>query len=104
MPSYKRLHLSGPARRDIAGIAAYTERQWGAAQKRTYLIQLRNAVKTLQVTPEIGSSREDIDQGLRAHLVGSHTIFYRINADVLFVVRVLHQSMDAMRHLNPSDD
>ena len=104
MPSFKPLHLSGPARRDIAGISAYTEQQWGAEQKRTYLNQLRNAFKMLQASPEIGSTREDIDQGLRAYLVGSHIIFYRSDKDVLSVVRVLHQSMDATRHLSPSDD
>jgi toxin ParE1/3/4 len=51
--------------------------------------------------PTIGRACNDVRPGYRKHAVGSHTLYYRIGSDdVIDVVRVLHQRMDADRHLD----
>ncbi len=47
--------------------------------------------------PRIGSKRDDIEPDLRSVTEGNYVIFYRILADGIEVVRVLHTSMDNKR-------
>ena len=49
----------------------------------------------------MGTPHDDITKGLRAHPVRSHVFFYREKANVLEVVRILHESMDPQRHVSP---
>ncbi len=101
MPASRRIRLSGPAQRDLAGIGAYTLDHWGAVQKRTYLDLIKQALRTVRDMPGLGAARDDIAQGLRCHAVGRHVIFYREIESDLVVVRILHQSMDPTRHMKP---
>ncbi len=48
----------------------------------------------------MGQQRADIAFGYLSYAVGSHLIVYR-ETDLIVVVRVLHKSMDAPRHLRP---
>ena len=94
MPSSRKLRISGPARRDLERIGEYTRAKWGAAQKRKYSGQLKDGFKALRDTPGIGTRRDDIHKGLRAHPVGKHVIFYRETKTELTIIRVLHESMN----------
>ncbi|MBT6140018.1 MAG: type II toxin-antitoxin system RelE/ParE family toxin [Rhodospirillaceae bacterium] len=100
MPSSKALHLSGPALTDLTRIAAYTESQWGSAQKERYLKILRVTFRQLRDSPSIGRSREELAKGLRSQVAGRHLVLYREKADVIEVVRILHDSMDPTRHVS----
>jgi plasmid stabilization system protein ParE len=93
LPSSKRLRISGPARHDLERIGEYTRAEWGAAQRRKYLGQIKDGFKAVRDTPGIGARRDDIHEGLRAHPVRKHVIFYRETKSDVTVVRVLHQSM-----------
>ena len=93
MPGSRKLRLSGPAKRDLQRIGDYTRAEWGAAQKRKYLGQIKDGFKALRDTPGIGVRRDDIARGLRAHPVRKHVIFYRETKTEVTIVRVLHQSM-----------
>ncbi len=101
MPNFKKLHISGPAKKDLERIGDYTGREWGVAQKRKYLGQIKDTFKAIRDTPGLGSPRDDIDKDLRAHPVRKHIIFYRQTKNLLVVVRVLHESMDWKQHLSP---
>jgi len=48
-----------------------------------------------------GRSAEDIRAGYRKAAVGSHVMFYRVRADVVEIVRILHRNMDVARHIQP---
>jgi toxin ParE1/3/4 len=95
----RRLRVSDPARRDLEGIGDYTRREWGARQKRKYLGQIRDAFRMLRDSPGIGTPRDDIVAGLRAHPVGRHVVFFRESGDAVVIVRVLHESMDVKARL-----
>lgn len=49
--------------------------------------------------PDLGVECTDLRAGYRRYGVGSHAIFYRLAPDRIEVVRILHQRMDAGRHL-----
>jgi toxin ParE1/3/4 len=99
LPSSKPLRLSAPARRDLAHIAAHSEREWGAAQKRKYLGEIKEKLAQLRHAPAMGAPRDDIANGLRACPVRHHIVFYRDQPDWVEIVRILHQSMDPVRRL-----
>lgn len=102
MPKSNRLRISGPAKRDLADIGAYTLREWGAAQKKNYLGQIRERFAALRQAPGLGAPREDIADGLRVHPVGKHVIYYRESGNTVAVLRILHESMDPAFRLQRS--
>ena len=94
MPTSKHLQITRPAQRNLSDIGAYTEKTWGAAQKKKYLGQIKRTLAALVAAPSLGTSREDIVEGLRSHSVGRHVVFYREAGGDLVISRVLHQRMD----------
>ncbi|WP_438864858.1 type II toxin-antitoxin system RelE/ParE family toxin [Neptunicella sp.] len=103
MPSSKALRISTPAEQDLAKIANYTLEQWGNAQQQHYLSKLQQALWLLCSEPEVGNSRDDILPGVCVYTVGKYRVLYRVTAQHLVILRVLHQSMLVQRHL-PNDD
>jgi toxin ParE1/3/4 len=87
--------VSRAARADLKNIAAYTQNTWGAEQRKTYLKGLDTAFHFLAKNPHGGTRCDYIVSGLRKHRHESHTIFYENRPDCIFIVRVLHKSMDA---------
>jgi toxin ParE1/3/4 len=62
---------------------------------------VQRAVERIVSNPTIGRACNDVRPGYCKHAVGSHTLYYRIGSEVVIdVVRVLHQRMDADRHLD----
>ena len=96
------IHLSEAAKSDLVDIWVETDRQWGAAQADRYLDDIERALKGLIANLHMGSDCSDLLQGARKLITGRHLIFYEVDLDRIFVIRVLHQSMDVPRHLRPS--
>jgi toxin ParE1/3/4 len=53
----------------------------------------------LAQSPRSAPQCEHIRPGYRRQTVGRHAVYFRVDADVVIVVRVLHERMDAQRHL-----
>lgn len=102
--SSKRIRISGPAGRDLAGISTYTRKEWGKRQRDRYLADIRHLFTRLRDVPGMGVDRSDIDGDLRSHPVGQHIVYYRDTRTALVIVRVLHQRMDPNRHLGQDRD
>ena len=47
----------------------------------------------------VGLATEDIRPGYRKVGVGSHVMYFRMWADTLEIVRILHWRMDVARHI-----
>ena len=93
--------LSPAAQNDLGEIWDYTREHWGIDQAEQYLREIQRAIERVVSNPTIGRACNDVRPGYRKHVVGSHTLYYRIGSDdVIDVVRVLHQRMDADRHLD----
>ncbi len=93
------LHLTRKARRQIADIAAYTIATWGAERADKYRAELNRTLVLLCSNPLVGVDISDIRQGYRSFPSGHHVILYRLKADRLEVVTILHERMDPRRHL-----
>ncbi len=94
-----RATFSSRAKADVQGIWSYTAERWGRDQAEIYLRLIEAAVEAIAADPRVGRPCDEVRPGYRRYLVGSHVLFYRVTAKVVFVVRILHQRMDTERHL-----
>jgi toxin ParE1/3/4 len=91
--------LSPRAQADLDEIWDYTEQRWRAAQAERYIRQLQQGIELMAADPRRGQACDEIRTGYRKYGIGSHVIFYRLTADGIDVVRILHASMDFDHHL-----
>ncbi len=96
MPDYR---LSKRAREDLANVADYTIQTFGIAQSRMYRDALSRCFSMLAKSPGMGRSAEYIQPYLRRFEHQSHAIFYKPEKQGILIIRVLHGSMDVLRHL-----
>ena len=101
MSSHKGLllRLSPIAQDDFIGILRYTGETWGHGQLVAYRDKLDAALQAIARNPALGHRRDDLPATHQAYLVGSHVIVYRVEADSIGVVRILHQRMSLPRHV-----
>ncbi len=97
----KRLVIAEIARADLASIRRYSTRTWGRDQTSKYMGALRETMKGLVRGTVHTRTRDDIRPAIQMATGGSHSIFFEADESRVLVVRVLHQSMDYRRHLNP---
>jgi len=91
--------ISGPARRDLDGVWAYSVATWGNEQVDRYVDSLTMRMEWLAKNEALWHERNDIRNGLFGYPEGRHIIFFEVTAETLSVVRVLHQRMDVIRHV-----
>jgi toxin ParE1/3/4 len=87
------------AEHDLESIFAYTVEHWSRRQARAYLAELTVAFQALAAGTRVGRDAE-LGHRVMKLPVGSHVVFYRMTASAVEIVRVLHQAMDAPRHLD----
>ncbi|MBM9593995.1 type II toxin-antitoxin system RelE/ParE family toxin [Roseitranquillus sediminis] len=85
-----RLELTPAARQDLEAIWDYSARTWFAAQAAHYLRGLQVLLRTLQAFPELARERTEFTPPVRLHAYRRHLVVYRIEADALIVLRILH--------------
>ena len=93
------LKLAPKARQDFIDILRYTGETWTPAQLMIYRDKINDALQAISQNPQLGHRRSDLPATHLACLVGSHVIVYRVGADSLGVVRILHQRMSMARHV-----
>ena len=91
--------LSAKAAADLSQICEYTILNFGLEQAREYLAGLHERFESLARNPMQGRSASELSPGLRRLEYESHVVFYVPKAKGIWIVRVLHQSMDMPRHL-----
>ena len=96
------LDLTDAALADLRSIRAYTLETWSEKQEDKYLNELWIRFEELLADPQRWRSRDDLFPGCQLASQGKHVILFRIEMDVLQVVRVLHSAMDFQRHI-PDD-
>ena len=94
-----KFHLSEKASYDLDDIADYTFETFGERQAGKYSNELLDIFALLAQRPHMGRAANDLAKGLRSYPFQAHIIYYKTEGNDLFVVRVLHHSMDAKRHL-----
>ena len=91
------------AETDLVEIWVYSYRTWGEAQAERYLSALESGVTRIASAPEAGTRRHELREGYWSKAVEHHVIFYTFTEDELRVRRVLHEVMDAPRHIETDD-
>jgi toxin ParE1/3/4 len=91
--------LSQRATSDLDEIWDYSAKRWGREQANTYVDALRESMGRVAQDPSLGRAVTVRGRGYQRYRSGSHTIFYRQAGTGVYVVRILHQSMDHERHL-----
>ncbi len=90
--------LAKRARRDLIEIRHYTVKRWGKEQARKYIEVIRRCADDLAKERLKGKARKEIAPNLKSYHVGRHVIFYIESKAGIEIARVLHDSMDFLRH------
>ncbi len=97
------LELSEEAFDDLVNIQNYTYSVHGENQWKIYESLLDKAMLQILDNPFSGHVRSDIPKDYQARNVGEHVMIYRVAEDTIYIVRVLHGSMDFSFHFGSTD-
>ena len=96
----RRLKLSKNADDDLNDILAYGSAAFGDEVTRQYFFGFDEALKMLREYPELAPRAWYLEGNIRCWSYRRHRIFYRYDDDMLYVGRILHQSMEVDRSLS----
>jgi len=94
-----QLVIAPVARDDLKNIYQYGRRQWGKARSDSYMATLKEQFWSLTEQPLMGIERPELLPDIRSLPIQSHTVFYRVAAKQIEIIRVLHGRQDPQRHL-----
>ncbi len=93
--------LSNLAAEDFERIFEYTLLNFGTEQADDYTESMHDALLTITKQPLIGRECPEIAEELRRHDHHKHAIFYRLQLDGVYILRILHQKMEPLQHFYP---
>lgn len=91
--------LSNLAAEDFASIYEYTLLNFGVFQADAYTDNLENTFYLLSGSPLIGYECPEVGDGVRRYNHQRHAIFYRQREQDIFIIRILHQQMEPLKHV-----
>ncbi len=94
-----KLDLTDAAVKDLREIREYTLQNWGERQEDLYLKAMWKRFAEVLKDPTRFRLLEDLFPGCRTAAQEKHIILFRVENDILQIVRVLHGAMDMRRHL-----
>lgn len=86
--------ISSSAISDLEEIWLFTLNNWSLDQADRYFNLIMNEIEYLSINPKSGKDYLFIREGYYCSKVKSHLIFYKLNVNVVEVMRILHQKMD----------
>lgn len=95
-----KILISKDADFDIDKIFEYSISEFGRKRAEIYYTGLRNKLDNIANNLVAFSKYDHIKDELRRTNYESHAIFYRISDDSAVILRVLHQSMNPIKHLD----
>jgi toxin ParE1/3/4 len=97
--SPNRVLLTERALRDIRAIEGYSIEQWGDEIARKYLDKIEAALDRIAERPDLLREESDFAESLRFHRVEKHVLVCDIQDKTVYVLTVVHTSMDIPRRL-----
>jgi toxin ParE1/3/4 len=88
------------AEEDLIGIYVYSVEVHGERQAKSYLDEIEAGIRRLIREPSRGRDRSSLRPGYWSVRVRHHVIFYVFDDAHVRIRRVLHERMDADRHLS----
>jgi len=93
------VRLRSGAAADLAEILTFSKERFGTKTARAYAAGLRNALSLIAQYPHIGRLQEGVTPVIRCYTFRRHRIFYDIEGENVWIVRIFHHAMDADRRL-----
>lgn len=90
--------LTDAAEDDLVGIHQYGARQWGIEQADRFFWQLYEHFETLAESPYLYTAVDYIREGYRRSVCGAHSVYYRVDGDVVVITAIL-RAQDVDRRL-----
>ena len=90
---------SPEAETDFEDIWLYSFEKWSEDQADRYYDELIDGINKLIDNPMLGKSREYVRRDYRSLQINRHVIYYRLQGEVIDIVRVLHEHMAPEQHL-----
>ena len=81
--------LSQEAKSDLLSIARYGDARFGVKQSDRYRDLLKQRFEQIAESPFMYQKVEYIKKGLRRSVCGVHSIYYYVEDDGIYIVRVL---------------
>ncbi len=106
------VRLGRQAEQDYIEILQWTTKSFGEGQASIYAETMALAIEALEDGPEVpgARARDDIQPGIRTlHVArqgraGRHFVVFRVAGSDIDVLRLLHDSMDLLRHLSAANE
>lgn len=95
-----QLVIAPAAKNDLKEIYQYGLRKWGQAQSESHPYTINNQFWLLTQQPLTGTERPELLPNSRSLPIESHTLFYRVTAKRVEIIRVLHGRQDPQRFYN----
>jgi toxin ParE1/3/4 len=92
----REYRLSNRAEDDLTAIAKYGDEHFGITQSDRYRDQLKKRFSVLAEQPQLYPAVDHIRSGYRRSVCGAHSIYYRVDADGVEIMRIL-------KHQDPSN-
>lgn len=93
-----QVHYSQAAISDIDQIWDYTFERWGVEQAERYTRELRDTCKDLAESRKSGRPVHE-RAGYFRYSIARHVVFFKEQGNGIVVMRILHERMDLVRHL-----
>jgi len=94
-----KLLLKPEAKEDLEKIYKHTFYNWGLEQAEKYQDDLYNSFQLISSKEKTGKSYSFGDKPYHKLHVRKHLVFYHIENDSCIIVRILHESIDLLKHL-----
>ncbi len=89
------IQLSERAQKDFKAIQRYTLTHYGEKQVLKYSKIMKTGLENIAKNPALcGHYRPDIPKHYKSYQIGEHSLIYRVDKDQIFIVAILHGSMD----------
>jgi toxin ParE1/3/4 len=94
-----KLRLSVAARADLVEIRNFSLAEFGSEVADTYFRGFNQAFALLRERPFAGVTQPELGDHLRCLTQRRHRIFYRVDGDIILIVRIIHHARNARRAL-----
>ncbi|MEQ9425196.1 MAG: type II toxin-antitoxin system RelE/ParE family toxin [Cyclobacteriaceae bacterium] len=92
--------LTDRALDNVEEIYQYSVAEWGERVADKYLIDFDTAINSLKLNPGLLKLKTPISNRFKAFRVNNHFLICETTDNKIFVLTVLHTSMDALRRLS----
>jgi toxin ParE1/3/4 len=101
----RKLHLSPAAAEDLENILQYTFDTWGENQFVLYHNIFQETFNTILADTEghLSKCRDELFPLSRSIRSGHHVVFFRLRKNNIEIIRILHERMDFLRHMDEEE-